>query len=208
MLAPSLSPSLPCHSPHQYVKARLGSGQGDGSAEGAAGVYVARSAFKLKQLDSSPASRGSRGFGPGSARRPKQSGHILQPGSLVVDLGAAPGGWTQLALESGCAHVFALDLLPLDRRVEQGVAGSASSRSRTGGSRLTFLQGDMRTPEIHAELRRCIVGQRQASKDSAAYDTKASLEDARVDVVLSDMMGTCVGGDSTLMPCGISVSTS
>lgn len=42
--------------------------------------------------------------------------HLLRPGMRVVDLGAAPGGWTQVALkaigESG--HVVALDLLPMD----------------------------------------------------------------------------------------------
>ncbi len=41
---------------------------------------------------------------------------LIQPGMKVVDLGAAPGGWTQIAAnlvgESG--HVVALDLLEMD----------------------------------------------------------------------------------------------
>lgn len=41
---------------------------------------------------------------------------ILRPGQVVVDLGAAPGGWSQYAAgvigDQGC--LFALDILPMD----------------------------------------------------------------------------------------------
>jgi 23S rRNA (uridine2552-2'-O)-methyltransferase len=42
--------------------------------------------------------------------------HLLRPGLTVVDLGAAPGGWSQLAarLVGGQGRVIALDLLPLE----------------------------------------------------------------------------------------------
>jgi 23S rRNA (uridine2552-2'-O)-methyltransferase len=41
---------------------------------------------------------------------------LLKPGMTVVDLGAAPGGWTQYAAGrvGGKGHVYALDLLPMD----------------------------------------------------------------------------------------------
>ena len=44
---------------------------------------------------------------------------FLKPGSVVVDLGAAPGGWTQVAAkrvkaEDGRGAVVALDILPFD----------------------------------------------------------------------------------------------
>ncbi len=44
---------------------------------------------------------------------------ILKPGSVVVDLGAAPGGWSQVAAKraksaEGQGTVVALDILPLD----------------------------------------------------------------------------------------------
>ncbi len=41
---------------------------------------------------------------------------ILAPGMRVVDLGAAPGGWTQVAAEITGVHgrVIALDILPMD----------------------------------------------------------------------------------------------
>lgn len=41
---------------------------------------------------------------------------FLRPGMTVVDLGAAPGGWTQYAAQvvGSKGHVYALDLLPMD----------------------------------------------------------------------------------------------
>ncbi len=58
--------------------------------------YRSRSAYKLLEL--------------------QQKDRILRPGMRVVDLGAAPGGWSQVA--SKCVgkggSVFALDLLPMD----------------------------------------------------------------------------------------------
>ncbi|WP_206936115.1 RlmE family RNA methyltransferase [Roseococcus thiosulfatophilus] len=69
--------------------------------------WRSRAAFKLIELDE--------GF------------KLLKPGQRVVDLGAAPGGWTQVAMHRVGANgrVVALDLLPMDQ-----VAGA------------TILQGD------------------------------------------------------------------
>lgn len=41
---------------------------------------------------------------------------LLRPGLTVVDLGAAPGGWSQLAvrLVGGSGQVIALDILPME----------------------------------------------------------------------------------------------
>ncbi len=55
--------------------------------------YRSRAAFKLLQLD--------------------QRFHLLAPGRRVVDLGAAPGGWTQVAAARG-ARVVAVDIAPMD----------------------------------------------------------------------------------------------
>lgn len=58
--------------------------------------YRSRAVFKLKEL----------------AERDK----LLKPGMVVVDLGAAPGGWSQWArpLLGPKGRLFALDILPMD----------------------------------------------------------------------------------------------
>lgn len=61
---------------------------------------------------------------------------ILRPGMTVVDLGAAPGGWSQVAQELvKPGQVIALDILPIDSM--QGV---------------DIILGDFREPEVYAEL--------------------------------------------------------
>jgi 23S rRNA (uridine2552-2'-O)-methyltransferase len=61
--------------------------------------YRSRSAFKLKEID--------------------DKYQLLKPGLRVVDLGAAPGGWTQVAVER-TAHphkpgkIIGIDLSPMD----------------------------------------------------------------------------------------------
>ncbi|MCG5031601.1 RlmE family RNA methyltransferase [Mesosutterella sp. OilRF-GAM-744-9] len=100
--------------------------------------YRARSAYKLIQIN--------------------EKEHIFRPGLTVVDLGAAPGSWSQVArkLLTGrdgklSGRIVAMDILPMDPI--DGVA---------------FLQGDFREQSVCDELAR-IVG------------------DDRVDVVMSDM---------------------
>ncbi len=46
----------------------------------------------------------------------QQKDHILKPGQLVLDLGAAPGGWSEYARQivGDLGRVIALDLLPVE----------------------------------------------------------------------------------------------
>jgi 23S rRNA (uridine2552-2'-O)-methyltransferase len=55
-----------------------------------------RAAFKLEEID--------------------QRDRLLRPGACVVDLGAAPGGWSQYAAKrlAGKGRVVAMDILPMD----------------------------------------------------------------------------------------------
>jgi len=64
---------------------------------------------------------------------------LLEPGMIVVDLGAAPGGWSQVAAEKlgGRGKVIALDLLEM-----APLPG------------VTFIQGDFREPLVLAELKK------------------------------------------------------
>lgn len=63
----------------------------------------------------------------------QQRDRILHPGSTIVDLGAAPGGWSQYAVKylSGNARIIALDVLPMEEL--PGVE---------------FIQGDFRDQEV------------------------------------------------------------
>src|SRR6185295_16216888 len=58
--------------------------------------YRSRSAYKLIEID--------------------ERDKLLRPGLLVVDLGAAPGGWSQVAARrvGAAGTVVAIDLLPVD----------------------------------------------------------------------------------------------
>ncbi|MGA7295969.1 MAG: 23S rRNA (uridine(2552)-2'-O)-methyltransferase RlmE [Rhodanobacteraceae bacterium] len=69
---------------------------------------------------------------------------LLRPGMSVMDLGAAPGGWSQLVHErlDGKGKLFALDILPM-----QPIAG------------VDFVCGDFREPEVLEALEERLTGQ-------------------------------------------------
>jgi len=79
--------------------------------------YRSRAAFKLAELDARD--------------------RLLRPGSTVLDLGAAPGGWSQVARERVGAGgtVVAVDLLEM-----APIAG------------VTFLRADLREAETQARI--------------------------------------------------------
>jgi 23S rRNA (uridine2552-2'-O)-methyltransferase len=70
---------------------------------------------------------------------------LIRPGMLIVDLGAAPGGWSQFAARtlSGRGEVIALDILPMD-----AIPG------------VTFIQGDFREPDVLDRLRVALRGRK------------------------------------------------
>lgn len=71
---------------------------------------------------------------------------LLSPGMLVVDLGAAPGSWSQVVAEriAPSGWLFAVDLLEMSP-----ISG------------VEFIPGDFRRPEAHARLARAM-GARKA----------------------------------------------
>ena len=84
--------------------------------------YRSRAAYKLLEID--------------------ERDHLLKPGMVVVDLGATPGGWSQVAAARG-AKVIALDLLPL-----HPIHG------------VEFIQGDFREDSVLAQLEERLGGKR------------------------------------------------
>lgn len=103
--------------------------------------YRARAAYKLKEID--------------------ETLRLIRPGQLVVDLGSAPGAWSQYLRRrlapAGAAVgelngvIIALDILPMEPI--EGVQ---------------FLQGDFHSPEVLQQLEEAVGGR-------------------KVDVVVSDM---------------------
>lgn len=99
--------------------------------------YRARSSYKLLELN--------------------ERDRLVRPGMRIVDLGSAPGGWSQVAArlvgDKGC--VIATDILPMDsiRNVEfvQGdfreQAVLEEILSRVGGEKVDLVLSDM-SPNI------------------------------------------------------------
>lgn len=79
--------------------------------------YRSRAVFKLKELD--------------------EREHLLKPGGVVLDLGAAPGGWSQYAAEriGKSGRIIALDLLAMEE-----IPG------------VTFIQGDFSEEAVLTQL--------------------------------------------------------
>lgn len=73
----------------------------------------------------------------------QEKDRILRPGQRVVDLGAAPGGWSQYAADivGPKGGVYALDILPLEP-----LAG------------VEFIQGDFSAQAVYERLLACLDG--------------------------------------------------
>ncbi len=77
-------------SSQQWIKRQLADPYSERArAEG----WRSRAAFKLSEIDDKLG--------------------LIRKGSRVIDLGAAPGGWTEVALKRGAAAVAGVDLLPI-----------------------------------------------------------------------------------------------
>ena len=83
--------------------------------------WRSRAAFKLLELD--------------------DKFHLLKPGALVLDLGAAPGGWSQVAVKREAGRVGGVDLLAMDP-----IPGA------------TMIQGDFQDPDMPERLHALLGG--------------------------------------------------
>ncbi|HKP67247.1 MAG TPA: SAM-dependent methyltransferase, partial [Casimicrobiaceae bacterium] len=77
----------------------------------------------------------------------QRTDRLLRPGITVVDLGAAPGGWSQYAAKvlQGRGRIVALDLLPMD-----AING------------VEFIQGDFTEDAVLEQLMSLLAGDRPA----------------------------------------------
>ena len=79
--------------------------------------YRTRASYKLIELD--------------------EKDRLMRPGMTVVDLGSAPGGWSQVVAQrvGSKGKILASDILPMDAIAD-----------------VTFIQGDFTTDEVFDEL--------------------------------------------------------
>ncbi|NDV13365.1 23S rRNA (uridine(2552)-2'-O)-methyltransferase RlmE [Crenobacter caeni] len=79
--------------------------------------YRARAAYKLLEIN--------------------EKDKLIRPGTVLADLGSAPGSWSQVAarIVGDSGRVFALDILPMDPIAD-----------------VQFIQGDFREDEVLAEF--------------------------------------------------------
>ncbi len=96
---------------------------------------------------------------------------LFRKGMRVLDLGAAPGGWSQVAIQRGAARVVGLDLLPIDP-----VSGA------------TFIQGDFHDPAMPGQLASLLAGAPDLVLSDIAPNTTghASTDNARI-VALAEL---------------------
>jgi 23S rRNA (uridine2552-2'-O)-methyltransferase len=113
--------------------------------------WRSRAAFKLLELD--------------------DKFQLIRKGARVLDLGAAPGSWTQVAVKHGAASVVAMDLLPIDPIQDA-----------------TIIQGDFADPGIQARLTEALGGGADLVLSDMAPNTTghASTDHIRI-VALAEM---------------------
>ncbi|MCG3170786.1 MAG: Ribosomal RNA large subunit methyltransferase E [Pseudomonadales bacterium] len=105
-----------------FSRWRVARADGGGAEDGENAVARSKSSGRwLREHHSDPYVQRSRAEGYRSRASYKllelqRSDRLLRPGDVVVDLGAAPGGWTQVAVDVVGARglVLASDILPMD----------------------------------------------------------------------------------------------
>lgn len=112
--------------------------------------YRSRAVYKLAEID--------------------EKDHLIKPGITVVDLGAAPGGWSEYCVRKlgKTGNIIALDILPMEPI--EGV---------------TIIQGDFREDAVFDEL---------------MSEINAGNKDSGVDLVISDMAPNISGVGSVDLP--------
>ena len=122
--------------------------------------YRARSVFKLEQI--------------------QKRDRLLRPGMTVVDLGAAPGGWTQFAANAvgSKGNVIALDILPM-APVEGAQCVQGDFREQAVVDRLQGLLGGCAVDLVMSDMAPNISGMRTVDQARAMYLAELALDFAQ-----------------------------
>ena len=130
--------------------------------------YRARAAYKLEEID--------------------QRFRLIKPGQTVIDLGAAPGSWSQYAVKKlkGRGQLIMLDLLPFDE-----IEGAQ------------LIQGDFTNPVALEEIHSLTEGRQfdLVLSDMAPNITGIALQDqAHYERLLESVLNFC---ETALRPGGV-----
>ena len=122
--------------------------------------WRSRAVFKLEEID--------------------QKERLLRPGMTCVDLGAAPGGWSQYVTSklNGNARIVAIDLLPMDALPNTDfIQGDFMDDAVL--EQLRELVGDQKVDLVMSDLAPNISGNRAIDQPRAMYLAELALDFAR-----------------------------
>ena len=122
--------------------------------------YRSRAAFKLLEIN--------------------ERDHILRPGMTVIDLGAAPGGWSQIAAEivGRQGKVIALDILPMDS-ISNVWFICGDFREESVFTELLEMAGDRRVDLVISDMAPNISGMKSVDQPRAMYLAELALDLAK-----------------------------
>jgi len=122
--------------------------------------YRSRAAFKLLEIN--------------------ERDHILRPGMTVIDLGAAPGGWTQVAAKivGERGRVIALDILPMDPLPSVRFI-HGDFREDAVFAALLDMVGEQRVDLVISDMAPNISGMKSVDQPRAMYLAELALDLAR-----------------------------
>jgi 23S rRNA (uridine2552-2'-O)-methyltransferase len=105
---------------------------------------------------------------------------FIQPGDVVVDLGAAPGGWTELAAQwtGPTGAVFALDILPMDSIADVEILLGDFTEDSVLEALNTRLDGRL-VDVVLSDMAPNLSGNRSVDQPRAMYLCELALEFAR-----------------------------
>ena len=119
--------------------------------------YRSRAVYKLQEID--------------------ERDRLIRPGMTIVDLGAAPGGWSQYAAKrlNGRGRVIALDILPMD-----SIAGvevlEGDFTEQVALDDLLALLGDSRVDLVLSDMAPNLSGNRVVDQPRAMYLAELALD--------------------------------
>ena len=122
--------------------------------------WRSRAVYKLEELD--------------------QKERLLRPGMCCVDLGAAPGSWSQYVTEKlkGNARIVAIDLLPMDALPNTDFIQGDFTEDKVL-EELQRLVGEQKVDLVMSDLAPNISGNRAIDQPRAMYLAELALDFAR-----------------------------